>query len=82
MGRRKGGLVTTLIARGRSETPPFFKKLRAAGLVLTAVGGALVAAPVALPAALVTIGTYMALGGTIMSAVSQLAVKEEEGVQK
>jgi hypothetical protein len=45
--------------------------------VLTAVGGALVAAPVALPAAVVTIAGYMAVAGTVATAVSQVTVKNE-----
>ena len=36
------------------------------------------AAPVALPAAVVSVGGYLLLGGTIIGAVSQTAVSAEE----
>ena len=60
-----------------SNTPKFFRVLRTIGISLAAVGTALVAAPVAIPAAVVTLGGYLILGGTIAAAVSQ-ATKEEE----
>ena len=40
--------------------------------------GVVVAAPVALPAAVVSVGGYLLLGGTIIGAVSQTAVSAEE----
>ena len=43
---------------------------------------ALVAAPVVLPAAVISIGGYLLLGGTIISAVSQTAVSSEEYGEK
>ncbi|SHI48359.1 hypothetical protein SAMN05443429_10212 [Cruoricaptor ignavus] len=67
-----------LITRIMSPTPKWFRILRSAGLVLSAVGGTLVAAPVALPASLVTIGGYLLLGGSLIGAVSQTAVSSEE----
>jgi uncharacterized membrane protein len=75
---RKGkkGFVKLLIARGKADTPPFFKKLRMAGLILTAVGGAVVAAPFALPTEVVTIASYLVVAGSVASAVSQVAVPE------
>ena len=74
----KKGLVGTLVERGKADTPPFFKKLRMAGLILTAVGGALVAAPVALPAIVVTVAGYLVVAGSVVTAVSQVAVPEAE----
>lgn len=67
-----------IIERMKCPTPPFFKKLRAVGLILAAVGGVLVASPIALPAAIVTIGGYLIVGGSVVTAVSQTAKCKEE----
>ena len=61
-----------VIKRAKAPTPKFFKVLRNIGLVLAAVGGTILAAPVALPVAIVTIGGYIAVAGGVISAVSQL----------
>ncbi|GAA4022513.1 hypothetical protein GCM10022386_01770 [Flavobacterium cheonhonense] len=72
----------TIKKRITSPTPKFFKVLRNIGLVLAAVGGTILTAPVALPAAVVTIGGYVTVAGGVLSAVSQLTVKEEQPQQK
>ena len=64
----------SIVERLLSPTPSFFQKLRNIGLVLAAVSAALVAAPVALPAIVTTIAGYLAVAGTVLSAVSQVAV--------
>jgi uncharacterized membrane protein HdeD (DUF308 family) len=61
-----------VIKRAKAPTPKFFKVLRNIGLVLAAVGGTILAAPVALPVAVVSIGGYIAVAGGVISAVSQL----------
>ena len=70
--------VKTVVKRMQQPTPKFFKKIRNIGLAVLAVGGAILTAPVTLPAALVTIAGYAALVGTVMSGVSQAAVKDDE----
>ena len=67
-----------LVSRIQEPTPKWFRIVRNLGLVLSAVGGVLVASPVALPAAVVAVGGYLLLGGTIIGAVSQTAVSAEE----
>ena len=44
-----------LVSRIKEPTPKWFKIIRSAGLLLSAVGGVLIASPVALPTALVSI---------------------------
>lgn len=66
-----------LIKRIQSPTPPFFKKVRTIGLILAAVSGSLLAAPIALPAIVGQLATYLALAGSVASAVSQVATTEE-----
>lgn len=67
-----------VVERVQAPTPKWFKVLRTIGLVLATVGGSIIAAPIALPAGLVTAAGYLVLGGGIISAVSQTAVKSEE----
>ena len=67
-----------LLERLCEPTPKFFKKLRAIGLILAAAGGVLVAAPRALPAAVVTAGGYLIVAGSVATAISQ-AVTTTEG---
>jgi uncharacterized membrane protein HdeD (DUF308 family) len=66
-----------VIKRVKSPTPKFFKVLRNIGLVLAAVGGTILTAPISLPVAVVTIGGYVAVAGGVLSAVSQLTTKED-----
>lgn len=63
-----------LIQRATAPTPKFFKILRTVGLVLLAVSGSIMAAPIALPAVLVTVAGYAAVGGGVLTAVSQVTV--------
>lgn len=67
-----------IINRVTSPTPKFFKVLRNIGLVLATVGGTILAAPVALPVVVTTIGGYVAVAGGILSAVSQLTTKQDD----
>jgi len=64
----------SVVERVKAPTPKFFRTLRTIGLALAAIGGAILAAPVAVPAALVSIAGYVALAGGVMTAVSQTAV--------
>ena len=71
-----------LVSRMAAPTPKWFRIVRNLGLTLSAVGGVLVAAPVTLPAAVITVGGYLLLGGTLLVAVSQTAVSSEEYGEK
>ena len=67
------------IERAQAPTPKFFKILRTIGLVLLAMSGTVIAAPVVLPAAVVSVAGYMAVAGGVISAVSQLTVGDSAG---
>jgi uncharacterized membrane protein HdeD (DUF308 family) len=64
----------SVVERVKAPTPKFFRTLRNIGLALAAVGGAILAAPIAIPASLITIAGYVTLAGGVMTAVSQTAV--------
>jgi hypothetical protein len=57
-----------------SPTPRFFKTIKTIGLTLLAMSGALLAAPVGLPVIVTTIAGYIAVAGTVATAVSQAVV--------
>jgi uncharacterized membrane protein HdeD (DUF308 family) len=65
-----------IINRAKAPTPKFFKVLRNIGLALAAVGGTILAAPIALPVVVTTVGGYLAVAGGVVSAVSQLTTGE------
>lgn len=67
-----------IVQRLSAPTPPFFKKLRNIGLVLTAISAAIIGAPVALPGIITQIASYLAVAGSMMSGVSQATVDTEK----
>ena len=67
-----------LIDRYKKSTPSFFRKLRNIGIAMAATGGAIIAAPIALPGLVITIATYLTVVGTVASAVSQAVVSDDE----
>jgi uncharacterized membrane protein HdeD (DUF308 family) len=66
-----------IVERIKAPTPKFFKILRSIGLTLLAISGTVVAAPIVLPATVVTVAGYMAVAGGVVSAVSQMTVDEK-----
>lgn len=76
-----------VVERAKAPTPNFFKILRAVGLALLAISGSVIAAPIVLPTAVVTVAGYLAVAGGVISAVSQITVddkakKEQENQNK
>ncbi len=67
-----------IVQQVQEPTPKFFRIIRNFGLVLTGISGAIITAPIAIPAMLVTAAGYMALAETIASLVSQTAVENED----
>ena len=67
-----------VIQRFKEPTPKFFRTLRNIGIALATAGGAIIAAPISMPAIIVTIATYLTVAGTVATAVSQAVVLGEE----
>jgi hypothetical protein len=67
-----------IIKRVKSPTPKFFRVLRNIGISIAAVGGVLTAAPIALPVAIVTLGGYLIVAGSVATAVAQAVVADRE----
>lgn len=66
-----------IVERYKKPTPKFFRLLRNIGIALATAGGAIIAAPVTLPALVVSVATYMTVAGTVATAVSQAVVTDE-----
>ena len=69
------------IKRAKAPTPKFFKVLRNVGLALAAIGGTVLAAPIALPVVVTSVAGYLAVAGGVISAVSQLTTEKADGTQ-
>lgn len=67
-----------IVERYKKPTPKFFRTLRNIGIALATAGGAIIAAPISLPAVLVTVATYMTVAGTVATAVSQAVTIDEK----
>jgi hypothetical protein len=66
------------IERLLAPTPKYFKGLRNIGLLIGAIGGAILTAPLSLPAWLLLAAKVMTIAGTVAAGVSQTAVKGDE----
>lgn len=71
-------LNMNIVKRVKAPTPKFFKVLRNIGLALAAVGGTILAAPIALPVIVSSIGGYLAVAGGVLSAVSQITTINDD----
>lgn len=67
-----------IVDRYKKPTPKFFRTLRNIGIALATAGGAIIAAPISMPALVVTIATYMTVAGTVATAVSQAVTVDDE----
>lgn len=71
-----------IVQRYQKPTPKFFKTLRNIGIALATAGGTIIAAPIALPATLISIATYATVAGTVATAISQAVVSDDEKERK
>ena len=73
--------MKTLMQRWVAPTPKFFKTLRNIGLVIGAVGTAVLTSPITLPATLITISGYLVTAGGVVTAVSQLTMLHDDAAE-
>ncbi len=66
-----------VVERIKAPTPKYFKILRSIGLALLGISGTIIAAPIVLPATVVTVAGYLAVAGGVISSVSQMTVTDE-----
>ncbi|WCO02600.1 hypothetical protein [Psychroserpens ponticola] len=67
-----------IVERYKKPTPKFFKTLRNIGIALATAGGAIIAAPITMPALVISIATYMTVAGTVATAISQAVVTDKD----
>lgn len=68
----------SILNRMQSPTPKFFQKIRNIGLILAAISGTVIASPVALPVIVAKVAGYLAVAGTVATAVSQAVTPGDE----
>lgn len=68
----------TISERFKAQTPKFWKKVQKLGLTLGAIGGVIIASPIALPAAVISVAGYMVVAGGVTATLSQLTVQDNE----
>lgn len=66
----------SLKERWQSKTPKFWKRVQRWAIITGTVAGIILAAPVALPAAVITVAGYVATAGTVAATLSQLTVDD------
>lgn len=67
--------------RIEAPTPKFFKKVRNIGLILAAISATLLTTPVALPVVVIKVASYLAVAGSVASAVSQTTAESDTNAQ-
>jgi hypothetical protein len=64
--------------RWSAPTPKFWKRVQRIAITVGAVAGVIIAAPITLPAAVVTVATYAITAGTVAATLSQLTIEDNE----
>jgi hypothetical protein len=67
-----------IVNRMADSTPKFFRILRNIGIVLATASATTLAASEILPAIVIKVAGYVAVAGSVITAVSQAAVKNEQ----
>lgn len=64
--------------RWNAKTPKFWKRVQQIAIVAGTIAGVIIAAPVALPAAVITVAGYVATAGTVAATLAQLTVEDNK----
>ena len=70
--------MTNIKKRWNAPTPKFWKKVQNIAIAIGAAAGVIVAAPITLPAAVVTVAGYLVTAGTVAATLSQLTVEANQ----
>lgn len=71
-------ILAEIKQRASAPTPQFFQKVKKIGLIIAAIGTAVITAPGVVPAALLTYAGYAITAGTVLVSIAQLTVDEEQ----
>ena len=61
-----------------AKTPKFWRKVQKISIIIGAVAGVIVSAPIALPAVVVTLSGYAITAGTVAATLSQLTIEDND----
>jgi ABC-type xylose transport system permease subunit len=61
-----------------APTPKFWKKVQNIAIAIGAAAGVVIAAPITLPATVITIAGYLVTAGTVAATLSQLTVEDKK----
>jgi len=64
--------------RWSAKTPKFWKKVQKVAITIGAIAGVIIAAPITLPVAVVTVASYAITVGTVAATLSQLTVETND----
>ena len=68
----------SIVKRWNAPTPTFWRRVQKVSIIIGAVAGVLISAPIALPAAIVTLSGYAITAGTVAATLSQLTVESND----
>jgi hypothetical protein len=74
---KKAVKKVSLIKRIKSPSPLFFVKVKKIGLLLSGVGAAVFASPIALPVIMTTLAGYLVTAGLVAAAVAVGTIEEK-----
>ncbi|WP_035463720.1 hypothetical protein [Algoriphagus vanfongensis] len=75
-------ILSEVKSRALAPTPPFFQFLKKAGLLIAAIGTAVLTAPGLVPEILQEYAGYAITAGTILVSICQLTVDEQKLEEK
>ena len=70
--------MTDIKKRWNAKTPKFWKNVQKVAIALGAAAGVVIAAPITLPATVVTVAGYLVTAGTVAATLSQLTVEDNQ----
>jgi ABC-type xylose transport system permease subunit len=73
--------MTDIKKRWNAPTPKFWKKVQKIAIALGATAGVVIAAPITLPATVVTVAGYLVTAGTVAATLSQLTVEDYKDLE-
>jgi ABC-type xylose transport system permease subunit len=73
--------MTDIKKRWNAKTPKFWKKVQKVAIAVGAAAGVVIAAPITLPATVVTIAGYLVTAGTVAATLSQLTVVDSKEIE-
>ena len=68
----------SIAQRWSAPTPKFWKRVQKIAITIGAIAGVIVAAPITLPIAVVTVASYAITVGTVAATLSQLTVESND----